>query len=51
MDKNKTWMLLTYYCPTHGETGRIEPIEITSEEIRKNFLHSAYSKKKSDNKE
>ena len=35
MNKNNKWMLMTYYCPTHGDVGRIEPIEINGEEIRK----------------
>ena len=51
MDKNKAWMLVTYYCPTHGDTGRIEPIEITSKDIRKHFLPSVHSEKKREIKE
>ncbi len=35
---NKKWMLMTYYCPTHGDLGRIEPVELTREEISRNFL-------------
>ena len=26
MDEEKDWMLMTYYCPTHGDSA--EPIEI-----------------------
>ena len=33
MREDKKWMLMTYYCPTHGDLGRIEPIEITRSEI------------------
>ncbi len=38
MNKDKKWMLMTYYCPTHGDLGRIEPFEIASEEISKNLV-------------
>ena len=44
MDKNKKWMLMTYYCPTHGDLGRIEPIEITRDKISNNFLKKVKSK-------
>ena len=35
MSKNKTWMIMTYYCPTHGSLDRSEPLEITRNDIRK----------------
>ena len=38
MNKDKKWMLMTYYCPTHGDLGRMETIQIQREEISKNFL-------------
>ena len=38
MDKEKNWMLMTYYCPTHGDSGILKPIEITKKEISKKFL-------------
>ena len=38
MKQDKKWMLMTYYCPTHGDAGRIEPIEISRNEINKTFL-------------
>ena len=38
MDVEKKWMLMTYYCPTHGELGLVEPIEITKKEFSKKFL-------------
>ena len=41
MNEEKKWMLMTYYCPTHGDAGRIEPVEIKSEEITKTFLEKA----------
>ena len=37
MDEEKIWMLMTYYCPTHGDSGIIIPIEITKKEITKTF--------------
>ena len=33
MKEDKKWMLMTYYCPTHGDLGRIEPIEMKRDEI------------------
>ena len=38
MNKDKKWMLITYYCPTHGDSGRVEPLQITRQEISKNIL-------------
>ena len=35
MDEEKKWMLMTYYCPTHGDSGMIKPIEIIKKEITK----------------
>ena len=35
MKNDKNWMLMTYYCPTHGDLGRIETIEIQRKEISK----------------
>ena len=37
MDKEK-WILMTYYCPTHGDLGIVQPIEITKKEISEKFL-------------
>ena len=31
-EKNK-WMLMTYYCPTYGDSSLVKPIEITKKEI------------------
>ena len=36
MDKEK-WMLMTYYCPTHGDPGILNPLEITKKKISKKF--------------
>ena len=38
MDQEKKWMLMTYYCPTHGDSGVAKQIEITKKDISKNFL-------------
>jgi hypothetical protein len=38
MDEEKKWMLMTYYCPTYGNSGRLEQIEIKKKEISKTFL-------------
>ena len=35
MDDKKKWMLMTYYCPTHGDSSMIKPIEIAKKEIIK----------------
>ena len=33
MDEEKKWMLMTYYCPTHGDAGIAKHIEITKKDI------------------
>ena len=38
MDKEKNWMLMTYYCPTHGDSSILKPIEITKKDISKKFF-------------
>ena len=38
MDEEKKWMLMTYYCPTHGDSGLVMQIEPTKKEINKKFL-------------
>ena len=45
MDEEKKWMLMTYYCPTHGNSGMVEPIEMTKKEINKKFLKEVKSSK------
>ena len=46
MIEDKKWMLMTYYCPTHGDSGRLEPIEIKREEISKTFMKNRHDQKK-----
>ena len=38
MDDKKKWMLITYYCPTHGDLAIVKPIEIKKREISQTFL-------------
>ena len=45
MDEEKKWMLMTYYCPTHGDSGVVQPIEITKKEINKTFLRKGRNAK------
>ena len=33
MDEEKKWMLMTYYCPTHGNSGLVKPIQLEKKEI------------------
>jgi len=37
MDQEKNWMLITYYCPTHGDSGLVKPIQLTKKEISEKF--------------
>ena len=45
MKEDKKWMLMTYYCPTHGDSGRVEPIQVTRREISNNLFEKSKSKK------
>ena len=45
MDEEKNWMLITYYCPTHGNSAMAESIEITKKEISRKFLKKDGSSK------
>ena len=45
MDNEKKWMLMTYYCPTHGDSGVVKPIEIAQKEINKTFLNKQRNSK------
>ena len=38
MDKEISWMLMTYYCPTHGDSGIAKKIEITKKETSQILL-------------
>ncbi len=45
MDEEKKWMLMTYYCPIHGDSGILKPIEITKKEVSKSFLQKGDTSK------
>ena len=45
MDKEQKWMLITYYCPTHGNSGLVKPIQLTKKEISKTFLKKGSNSK------
>ena len=45
MNEDKKWMLMTYYCPTHGDARRVEPIEFSRQEISNNLFDKTKSKK------
>ena len=45
MNKDKKWILMTYYCPTHGDAGRVEPIQVIRKEISNNLFEESRSKK------
>ena len=46
LDQDKKWMLMTYYCPTYGDSGIVEPVEISKKEIRETFLKEGSNSKK-----
>ena len=35
MKKDNQWLLMTYYCPTHGSEDRCEPLQISQNEFKK----------------
>ena len=45
MDEEKKWMLMTYYCPTHGDLGFVKPIQLTKKEISKTFSKKTFCAK------
>ena len=46
MKKDKKWMLMTYYCPTHGDSSLVKPIEITKKEMNETFSKKKEASKK-----
>ena len=40
MNSDKQWMIMTYYCPTHGSGEKCEPIQLTKDELLK--AHKKY---------
>ena len=45
MDEEKKWMLMTYYCPTYGDSGIAKQIEITKKDISATLLKKAKNSK------
>ena len=45
MNEEKNWMIITYYCPTHGDLGIVQPIELTKREISKTFVKKSSNDK------
>ena len=45
MNQDKKWMLMTYYCPTHGDAGKVEHIQVTRKEICSKIYDEIKSKK------
>ena len=45
MNEEKKWMLVTYYCPTHGDSGLVKPIQLRKKEISKTFFKKSRSRK------
>ena len=45
MNEDKKWMLITYYCPTHGDPGRVENLQLTRQEVSNNLYNHPKSKK------
>ena len=35
MNNDNKWLLMTYYCPTHGSEDRCEPLQISQNELKK----------------
>ena len=35
MNRDSQWLLMTYYCPTHGSEDRCEPLQISQNELKK----------------
>ena len=46
MNNEKKWMLITYYCPTHGNSGIIETSEFGREKLSQTFFKRENSEKK-----
>ncbi len=45
MNDEKKWMLMTYYCPTHGDSGLVKRIQLTKKEISTKILKKTRSSK------
>ena len=45
MNEDKKWLLMTYYCPTHGDAGRVETMQLIRQELSHNLFDKTKSKK------
>tara|TARA_B100000965_G_scaffold276970_1_gene234760 strand:+ start:1364 stop:1510 length:147 start_codon:yes stop_codon:yes gene_type:complete len=45
MKNDNQWMMMTYYCPTHGSGEKCEQIQLTSEELTKTKKDYKFSTK------
>ena len=45
MDEEKRWMLMTYYCPTHGDSSLVKLNQPANKEISKTLLKKVRSSK------
>ena len=45
MTKSNTWLMMTYYCPTHGSLDRSQPLEITRNDLKNAKLKFIKNKK------
>ena len=46
MDEQNKWMLMTYYCPTHGDSGLAKQIVITKNEIGQSLVKKGRNSKR-----
>ena len=35
MKENNQWLLMTYYCPTHGSEDISEPIQLSKDDLKR----------------
>ncbi len=35
MKRDNEWLLMTYYCPTHGSVDRCQPMQMSQNELKK----------------
>ena len=35
MNNDSQWLLMTYYCPTHGSEDRCKPLQISQNELKR----------------
>ena len=35
MNNESQWLLMTYYCPTHGSEDRCKPLQISQNELKR----------------